>query len=315
MVGVQLNQLQFLLALSNEGSYLKAAKRLNVSQSTISIAIKNLEDELEYQIIQRSSKGLSFTDKGKLVLEKAAVIDSDWRELLNLRNSFMDEMAGKMFLAGASHGYNLQLVDMIIQLQEQYPRLQICLEDRNNLQIIHDVAAGNDLMGLLQLNSIDEIYYRSEMEKDNLQFYLVEQGNMCFAVGPKHPLFAREAVTLNELLQCSVLTYRYQVSETFLNYLQQKGYQERIMILHDIYTSRNLVEKSTYYATFLPEFGVRYDNENYQQNLKIVPLKDFTWRYKSGWVCRKSGYSEREEKAVQVIQQAWKTMREAKKSI
>lgn len=312
---MQLNQLQFLLALSKEGSYLKAAKRLDVSQSTISTAIKNLEDELEYQIIQRSNKGLSFTDKGKLVLEKAVAVDADLRELLNLKNSFWDEMAGKMFIAGASHGYNLQLVDLIIKLQEQYPRLQICLEDRNNWEIIRDVAAGNYLMGLLQLNSIDETFYRSEIEKYSLDFCIVEKGNMCFAVGPKHPLFAKEAVSLQEFLQCSVLTYRYQISETFLNFFQQNGYKDRIMILHDVYTSRNLVEKSNFYATFLPEFGVSYDNENYRQNLKIVPIKDFIWNYKSGWVCRKQGYSGREEKAVRLIQQAWKTMREAEKLV
>ncbi len=139
---MQLNQLDYLLALSREGSYQKAAKRLHVSQSTISMAIKNLEDELDYLLVQRSSKGISFTEKGKLVLEKAAAIDTELQELLNLKNTFLDEMAGKVFITGASHYYNLQLVDLIIQLQEQYPRLQICLEDRNNLEIIREVAQG-----------------------------------------------------------------------------------------------------------------------------------------------------------------------------
>ena len=120
---MQLNQLQFLLALSKEGSYLKTAKRLNVSQSTISMAIKNLEDELNYQIVQRSNKGISFTEKGQQVLEIAALIDMDIRELLNLKNTFLDEMSGKVFIAGASHGYNLQLVDLIIQLQKQYSKI------------------------------------------------------------------------------------------------------------------------------------------------------------------------------------------------
>ena len=87
---MQLNQLDYLLALSREGSYQKAAKRLHVSQSTISMAIKNLEDELDYLLVQRSSKGISFTEKGKLVLEKAAAIDTELQELLNLKNTFLD---------------------------------------------------------------------------------------------------------------------------------------------------------------------------------------------------------------------------------
>ncbi len=302
---MQLNQLQFLLALSQEGSYMKAAKRLNVSQSTISMAIKNLEDELDYKIVQRGSKGISFTEKGLLVLEKAVSIDMDMRELLNLKNTFLDEMAGKVFIAGASHGYNLQLVDLIIQLQKQYSRLQICLEDRNNLEIIREVAQGNYLMGLLQLNSVDEFFYQSEMEKHNLAFSTVNQGDMCFAVGTNHPLYHRDTVCLEEFLQCSILTSRYQVSETFLNFFQKRGYKERVAILHDIYTSRHLVEKSNYYTTFLPAFALRSDNENYQQNLKAVRISDFNWTYKSGWVYRKANYSIREQKIMQLIQQTW----------
>ncbi|MBQ3508651.1 MAG: LysR family transcriptional regulator [Peptococcaceae bacterium] len=302
---MQLNQLQFLLALSKEGSYLKTAKRLNVSQSTISMAIKNLEDELNYQIVKRSNKGISFTEKGQQVLEIAALIDMDIRELLNLKNTFLDEMSGKVFIAGASHGYNLQLVDLIIQLQKQYSRLQICLEDRNNLEIIREVAQGNYLMGLLQLNSVDEEFYQDELKKNNLVFSTVTQGDMCFAIGPNHPLYHRDAVCLEEFLQHSILASRYQVSEIFLSFFQKHGYKERIAILHDIYTSRHLVEKSNYYTTFLPRFGLHSDNKNYQQNLKEVYISDFKWTYKSGWVYRKDNYSVREKKIIQLIQQTW----------
>lgn len=309
---MQLNQLQFLLALSQEGSYMKAAKRLNVSQSTISMAIKNLEDELDYKIVQRGSKGISFTEKGQQVLEKAVLIDMDMRELLNLKNTFLDEMAGKVFLAGATHVYNLQLVDLILQLQQQYSQLQICLEDCNNLKIIHEVAQGNYLMGLLQLNSKEEQFYWNEIEKYGLEFSLVLEGNMCFAVGKNHPCYNAE-VTLKEFLQYSILTSRYQVSEIFQNFLMKNGYKERVVILHDIYTSRHLVENSNYYATFLPEFGLYYDNANYQQNLKALSISDFNWTYKSGWVYRKQNCSYREQKIIQLIQQTWKALQGVEK--
>lgn len=312
---MQLNQLQFLLALSKDGSYSKAAKRLGVSQSTISMAVKNLEDELDYQILRRSSKGLQFTEKGQLVLEKAAMIDADLRELTNLKNSFFDEMAGKVFIAGASHGYNLQLVDLIIALQEQYSRLQICLEDRNNLEIIQEVAQGNYLMGLLQLNSIDEIYYQTVMEQYNLEFQAVQEGKICFAVGAKHPYYNCSSVTLKDFLQCSIITSRYQMSDIFLKFFRENGYQDKIVVLHDIYTSRHLVEQSNLYATFLPEFGLHDDNANYQQNLKEVPICDFTCSYQSGWVCRKAGYSFWEKKIMDLIQQTWQTMQKAERGL
>jgi len=307
---MQLNQLEFLLALSREGSYQKAAKRLNVSQSTISMAIKNLEDELDYLLVQRSSKGISFTEKGQQVLEKAAAIEIDLRELLNLKNTFLDEMAGKVFIAGASHGYNLQLVDMIIQLQEQYPRLQICLEDRNNLEIIREVAQGGYLMGLLQLNSIDEIFYQNEIEKYNLDFLQTDEGKMCFAVGPNHPYYEKSNANLTDFLAYSTIISRYQVSELFLNYFKNRGYKERMIILNDLYTSRSLVEKSNIHATLFPEFGMYRDNGVYKQNLREVTFQDFHCTYKSGWIYRKKGYSSYEQRVLRLIQQAWESMQE-----
>lgn len=303
---MQLNQLEYLLALSREGSYQKAAKRLNVSQSTISMAVKNLEEELDYKILQRSNRGLVFTEKGKLVLEKAVEVESDVQELLNLKNIFFAEIAGRFFIAGASHYYNLQLVNLIIQLQERYSRLQICLEDRNNLEIIREVAQKTYLMGLVQLNNIDEIFYFNEMEQHNLAFEMIEQENMCFVVGPKHPCYQVESVTLEELLQHSIIISRYQMSEIFLNHLRAKGYYEKIVILHDIYASRDLVEKSSFYATLIPEFGTSFDNQIYRQNLKVVSISNFDCSYKSGWVYRKSGYSNREQKIIHLLQEEWK---------
>ena len=302
---MQLNQLEYLLALSREGSYQKAAKRLNVSQSTISMAVKNLEDELDFQILQRNNKGLLFTEKGKQIVEKSIEIESDMQELLNLKSTFMDEMAGRFFVAGASHYYNLRLVNLIIRLQEQYPRLQICLEDRNNMEIIREVAQKTYLMGLVQLNSVDEIFYLSEIERHNLVFEMIEQENMCFAIGPKHPCYQAESVTLEEFLQYSTIISRYQMSEIFLNYLRERGYQGRIIILHDIYASRDLVEKSDFYTTLIPEFGTTFDNQIYKQNLKVVSINNFSCTYKSGWVYRKNRYSEREEKIVNLIRQEW----------
>ena len=81
---MRLNQLEYLLAVAREGSYQNAAKRLGVSQSTISVAIKNLEEELAFQLVQRSGKGVALTKKGHLVVEKAASIELDMREMQKL---------------------------------------------------------------------------------------------------------------------------------------------------------------------------------------------------------------------------------------
>lgn len=85
---MQLNQLQFLLELSREGSYSKVAKKLGVSQSTVSVAVTNLENELNCLLVERGGRRVSFTEKGQYVLTQAEEIEQNLEELINIKKHF-----------------------------------------------------------------------------------------------------------------------------------------------------------------------------------------------------------------------------------
>lgn len=79
---MQLNQFKFLVAVSQYGSISRAAQELYISQSTVSLALINLEEELGITILNRSKRGVSFTAEGKQVLQRAMEI----MEALERRN-------------------------------------------------------------------------------------------------------------------------------------------------------------------------------------------------------------------------------------
>ena len=68
---MRLNQFEYLLALQRHGNFSRAAEELYVTQPSISVAIRELEEELGYALLLRSKKGVSFTAEGLIVLEKA----------------------------------------------------------------------------------------------------------------------------------------------------------------------------------------------------------------------------------------------------
>ena len=68
---MQLNQFKFLIAVDKYGSISKAAQELYISQSTISLSLINLEEELGYVLLNRSKRGVTFTPEGKEVLKRA----------------------------------------------------------------------------------------------------------------------------------------------------------------------------------------------------------------------------------------------------
>lgn len=59
-----LQQLKYIIEVANRGSINEAAKRLFISQPTLSNAIRDLEEEMQLSIFERSNKGISLSKEG-----------------------------------------------------------------------------------------------------------------------------------------------------------------------------------------------------------------------------------------------------------
>lgn len=81
-----LRQFHYLVALEQEGHFGRAAERCNVSQPSLSSAVKHLEDELGIPIILRHQKFQGFTEEGKRIIEWS-------KRLLADRDAMLEELA------------------------------------------------------------------------------------------------------------------------------------------------------------------------------------------------------------------------------
>ena len=71
---MNLNHLEYVLAIYRVGSISKASQELFIAQSSLSTLLKNMETELGYEIFIRSSQGVSLTKKGKAFIRHASTI-------------------------------------------------------------------------------------------------------------------------------------------------------------------------------------------------------------------------------------------------
>lgn len=85
---MELYQLEYFRVLCKYGSYTSASQELNVSQPTISMAVKKLEDECGGDIIDRKRKSFALTKKGETLLTWAVVIHNDMENMLQAIGSF-----------------------------------------------------------------------------------------------------------------------------------------------------------------------------------------------------------------------------------
>lgn len=77
-----LQQLHYIIGVSESGSFNKAAENLYVSQPSLTSAIKEVEKEFNISIFNRSSKGISLTQDGKEFIQYARQIYAQYENLL-----------------------------------------------------------------------------------------------------------------------------------------------------------------------------------------------------------------------------------------
>jgi len=86
-----LSQLQYAQALQKYGNYSRAAKTLGISQPALSLQIKKLEEQLGFQIVDRSKKRMSITSKGEIFLSRAKLLLNENKQLNSLAQKLRDD--------------------------------------------------------------------------------------------------------------------------------------------------------------------------------------------------------------------------------
>lgn len=137
---MNIQQLIYIVAVEEEGQFLKAADRCFVTPATLSMMIKKLEDELGLVIFDRSRQRIVTTPAGTQIVDKAKTILYHIRDLEQIAKSSTTEIAGELRMAVIPTLAPYLLHLFLPQLTEQYPRLHIRLFEWNTNQIISALA-------------------------------------------------------------------------------------------------------------------------------------------------------------------------------
>jgi LysR family transcriptional activator of nhaA len=82
MAELNYNHLRYFWAVAHEGNLTRAAERLNLSQSALSVQIRKLEDRLGHALFERRGRQLHLTEAGRIALDHADAIFATGQELL-----------------------------------------------------------------------------------------------------------------------------------------------------------------------------------------------------------------------------------------
>lgn len=182
------NQLKYVLELVDVGSFSAASQKLGLTQPALSLQIQNLENELDFKIIDRSRKPFELTPEGELFVAKAREIVLMTESLANLSLELGSQIQG-ILRVGIIPTLSPYLVPLFIgQLNQEFPALRIEIQEITTEEIVRKLNMGELDAGLLSTPleakvRCEPLFYE--------KFFLY--------VSDAHPLFEKDEVKAAEI--------------------------------------------------------------------------------------------------------------------
>lgn len=142
MLNFSLTDLRYLLALAEEKHFARAAQKCFVSQPTLSIAIKKLEDNLGITIFERDNHQILVSPSGAQLIEQAKKILSEAEQLINLAKSQQDIYAQPLRIGAILTIGPYLFPKLVSKIIAQTPQLKLLVEENYTEVLIKKLLLG-----------------------------------------------------------------------------------------------------------------------------------------------------------------------------
>ena len=148
-VAMNLQQLEYIIAIDTHRHFARAAERTFVTQPTLSMMVQKLEDELGIKIFDRSRQPVVPTPEGQEIIARARQILADVNRLKEYAQQRRHEISGEMVLAVIPTVAPYLLPLFLKSFTDKYPALKISIRELVTDKIIESLKTGEVDIGLL----------------------------------------------------------------------------------------------------------------------------------------------------------------------
>ena len=144
-----LQQLEYIVAVGRYGSFVEAAEKCFVTQPTLSMQVKKLEDELGIVLFDRSRQPVAITEAGRQFLEQAQIILREQQRLLEMVKGLKGETGGDLRLAVIPTLAPYLLPVFVREFTNKYPGVNLIVREMTTEQIVRALRNETLDVGLL----------------------------------------------------------------------------------------------------------------------------------------------------------------------
>ena len=163
-----IKQLRYLIALNETLSFTKAAERCFVGQSTLSAGLKELEDTLGTQLVERDKHSVSLTPTGRGVVERAQRLIAQADDLVDFVQGAAGSMMGVIKLGVIPTIAPFLLPALLSKMRDDFPDLKIVLREDLSANLIDKLNRHQLDFALIALPYETEGFLTKELFDDEL---------------------------------------------------------------------------------------------------------------------------------------------------
>ena len=231
-----IQQLNYVITISEKGSLNKAAEVLYVTQPSLTSAVRELEKELGITLFNRGGKGVTLTNDGAEFIQYARQVVTQYDRLLekygkggNLRKKF-----------GISCQHYSFAVKSFVEMVKQFntDEYEFAIRESKTRDVIDDVTTGKSEVGILYLSDFNRKAIGKFLKSSQLEFHPLIKCEPYVYLWKGHPLAGHKSIRLEELRDYPCLSFEQGPSGAFY-------FAEEILSTYDYIRTIKATDRAT----------------------------------------------------------------------
>ncbi|MEG2176236.1 MAG: LysR family transcriptional regulator [Oscillibacter sp.] len=296
-------QLIYVVEISKCGSINKAAHKLFLSQSGISTAVRELEEELGIRFFSRSNRGVEFTPEGKEFLSYAVSLLEQKKRIEGLYGESRDAAPVRFSVSTQRYPFTEDAFLQMLQTMDDN-RFRFSIKETGMDAVIDDVYDHRADIGVIFLTELTEKIIRRLLDSRDLEFRELAAVSPCIYVRRGHPLADLDSITETDLTGYPYVSFEHDqgVASDFSEEYQMLSLKKpaKCISVNNRSTAINVLAATDAFTT---GSGLLVENRSYS-SIVTVPLVGKTCIH-LGWIRSKSGkISPQTEKFIQLLEKS-----------
>lgn len=268
--------LKYFVGVARYGSINQAAKAMYISQPQLSHIIKSIEEEVGFDLFQRTNQGVRLTRNGESFLSHCQIILEEMNSLDRFINQ-THRQGSRLVVSMTRFSHTAVCFNDVACRHQDRESLFLRLRETDSMDVVDDVASGYSEIGVLHFSVSESESMLRNFENKRLRFQSIARFKPYVFLSAEHELLRDKEVTeldIRDLLNYGFVRYIGQYEDFFYHIATENGVVDlndsaKIIYVNDRMEQIRLLAHSNFYTIGIP----KYPDEGLHYKVANIPLR------------------------------------------